>query len=175
MFASFWLNSFCFCEDLFDRTMLGMQPPTAYETPTYTHLMHSATAPFTNESLLNGPLAPVTLLTSKGPANLLNADKESCAGVSEESEDKSEAEDKGHSGYTFFGVDLTPVLPAALAVSTVVGGLCMLLVQIPMLSRFTTLSEVWLLAPLAVLYGIVLGCMACLVFFWMTLLVGKRC
>ena len=36
----------------------------------------------------------------------------------------------------------------------------MLLVQIPMLSRFTTLSQVWLSAPFVVVYGIVLGCMA---------------
>ena len=36
----------------------------------------------------------------------------------------------------------------------------MLLVQIPMLSRFTTLSQVWLSAPFAVVCGIVLGCMA---------------
>jgi len=113
---------------------------------------------------VNGRLPPpVTLLTSKRPANLQKADKESFA---EKSEDKSsEEEDKGQGDYTFFVVDLTPVLPAALAVSTVIGGLCMLLVQIPMLSRFTTVSKVWLLAPFAVLYGIVLGCMACLVFF----------
>ena len=61
----------------------------------------------------------------------------------------------------FFGIDLKPVLPVCLAVSTVIGGLCMLLVQIPMLSRFTTnLSLVWLSAPFVVVYGIVLGCMA---------------
>ena len=42
----------------------------------------------------------------------------------------------------FFGVDLKPLLPVGLAVSTVIGGLCVLLVQIPMLSRFTTLSQV---------------------------------
>ena len=60
----------------------------------------------------------------------------------------------------FFGVDLKPALPACLAVSTVIGGLCMLLVQIPMLSRFTSLSQVWLSAPFVVVYGIVLGCMA---------------
>eukprot|EP00434_Breviolum_minutum_P041671 symbB.v1.2.037071.t1/scaffold5370.1/size27944/4 len=130
----------------------------------YTHVMQPATAPLSDESaLLNGHLPPpVTLLTSKGPANLQNADKESFA---DESDKSSEAEDKGQGDYTFFGVDLTPVLPVALAVSTVIGGLCMLLVQIPMLSRFTALSKVWLLAPFAVLYGIVLGCMACLVFF----------
>jgi len=35
--------------------------------------------------------------------------------------DKSETKDKGQSDNTFFGVDLTPVLPVALSVSTVIG------------------------------------------------------
>ena len=145
---------------------VGMQPPTAYHMgegmPTYTHLVQPATAPCMNEStLLNGRLPPTTLLTSMKPANLQNADKKSCAEEGWLGDDKSGAEDKGSSeDYTFFGVDLKPVLPVALAVSTVIGGLCMLLVQIPMLSRFTTLSQVWLSAPFAVVYGIVLGCMA---------------
>ena len=145
---------------------VGMQPPTAYHMgegmPTYTHLVQPATAPCMNEStLLNGRLPPTTLLTSMKPSNLQNADKKSCAEEGWLDDDKSGAEDKGPSeDYTFFGVDLKPVLPVALAVSTVIGGLCMLLVQIPMLSRFTTLSQVWLSAPFAVVYGIVLGCMA---------------
>ena len=67
----------------------------------------------------------------------------SCAEEGWLDDDKSGAEDKGPSeDYTFFGVDLKPLLPVGLAVSTVIGGLCMLLVQIPMLSRFTTLSQV---------------------------------
>ena len=145
---------------------VGMQPPTACHLgegiPTYTHLMEPATAPCMNLSaLLHGRLPPTTLLTSTKPANLQNADKESCADEGWLDDDKSEAEDKGPSeDYTFFGVDLKPVLPVCLAVSTVIGGLCMLLVQIPMLSRFTTLSQVWLSAPFVVVYGIVLGCMA---------------
>eukprot|EP00434_Breviolum_minutum_P041672 symbB.v1.2.037071.t2/scaffold5370.1/size27944/4 len=59
----------------------------------YTHVMQPATAPLSDESaLLNGHLPPpVTLLTSKGPANLQNADKESFA---DESDKSSEAEDK---------------------------------------------------------------------------------
>ena len=123
----------------------------------YTHLMQPATAPFMNQSaLLNWRLPPTTLLTSTKTANLQNADKESCrtpcrhsadlVSCAEEGwldDDKSGAEDKGPSeDYTFFGVDLKPLLPVGLAVSTVIGGLCMLLVQIPMLSRFTTLSQV---------------------------------
>ena len=118
---------------------VGMQPPTAYH-------MQPATAPCMNESaVLNGRLPPTTLLTSTKPANPQNADKESCAEEGWLDDDKFGAEDKGPSeDYTFFGVDLKPMLPVALAVSTVIGGLCMLLVQIPMLSRFTTLSQVWL-------------------------------
>ena len=145
---------------------VGMQPLTAYHmgeaTPAYTHLVQPATAPCMNESaLLSGRLLPPTLLTSMKPVNLQNAEKESCAEEGLLDDDKSGAEDKGPSqDYTYCGVDLKPVLPVALAVSTVLGGLCMLLVQIPMLSRFTGLSQVWLSAPFAVVCGIVLGCMA---------------
>ena len=143
-----------------------MQPPSAYRMgegmPTNTHLMQPATAPCMNESaLLNGRLPPTTLLTSPKPANLQNADKESCAEEGLLDDDKFGAEDKGPSqDYTYCGVDLKPVLPVALAVSTVIGGLCVLLVQIPMLARFTSLPQVWLSAPFGVVYGIVVGCMA---------------
>ena len=114
---------------------VGMQPPTACHMP--------------------------TLLTSTKPANQQNADKESRADEGWLDDDESGSEDKGPSeDYTFFGIDFKPVLPACLAVSTVIGGLCMLLVQIPMLSRFTKLSQVLLSAPFVVIYGIVLGCMA---------------
>ena len=145
---------------------VSMQPPTAYRMgegmATRTHVMQPATSPCMSEStLLNGRLPPTTLLTSTKPANLQNADQESCGEESWLDDDKFGAEDKGPTeDYTFFGVDLKPVLPVALAVSTVIGGLCMLLVQIPMLSRFTTISQVWLSAPFVVVYGIVLGCMA---------------
>ena len=121
-------------------------------------MMQPATAPCMNQSALNGR---PTLLTSTKPANQQNADKESHADEGWLDDDKSGSEDKGPSeGYMFFGFDLKPVLPVCLAVSTVIGGLCMLLVQIPMLSRFTALSQVWLSAPFVVVYGIVLGCMA---------------
>ena len=151
---------------------VGMQPPAAChmgeEMPTFTHSIQPATAPCMNESaLLHGRLPPI-LLTSTKPANQQNADQESHAEEGWLDDDESGAEDKGPSVfaltlilcYTFFGVDLKPALPVCLAVSTVTGGLCMLLVQIPMLSRFTTLSQVWLYAPFVVVYGIVLGCMA---------------
>ena len=114
---------------------VGMQPPTACHMP--------------------------TLLTSTKPANQQNADKESRADEGWLDDDESGSEEKGPSeDYTFFGIDFKPVLPACLAVSTVIGGLCMLLVQIPMLSRFTKQSQVLLSAPFVVIYGIVLGCMA---------------
>ena len=144
---------------------VGMQPPTAChmgeERPMFTHSMQPATAPCMNQSaLLNGPLPP-TLLTSTKPANQQNADKESHADEGWLDDDKSGSEDKGPTeDYMFFGFDLKPVLPVCLSVSTVIGGLCMLLVQIPMLSRITILSQVWLSAPFVVVYGIVLGCMA---------------
>ena len=112
-----------------------------------------------NESArLNERLPPTTLLTSTKPANLQNADKESSAQEGWLDDDKFGAEDNGPcEGYMFFSVDLKPVLPVALDVSTVIAGLCMLLVQIPMLSLFTTLLQAWLSAPFAVVYGIVLG------------------
>ena len=144
---------------------VGMQPPTACHLgegiPTYTHLMEPATAPCMNLSaLLNGRLPPTTLLTSTKPANLQNADKESTKVGLMMTSLKQRIRVRAKTIITFFGVDLKPVLPVCLAVSTVIGGLCMLLVQIPMLSRFTTLSQVWLSAPFVVVYGIVLGCMA---------------
>ena len=104
---------------------VGMQPPTACHLgegmPTYTHLMQPATAHCLNQSaLLNGRLPPTTLLTSTKLANPQNADKESCADEGWLDDDKSGAEDKGPSeDYTLFGVDLKPVLPVCLAVSTV--------------------------------------------------------
>lgn len=138
--------------------------------PTYTHLMQPAAAPCMNESAsltggLHGPtprlpLPPTTLLTSSKPPTRREEDKESCAEEGWLDDEKFGAEDKGPSeDYTFCGVDLKPVLPVALAVSTVIGGLCMLLVQIPMLSRFTFLDQVYLSASFAVLYVVVMGCM----------------
>lgn len=62
--------------------------------------------------------------------------------------------------YTFLGFDLKPLLPAALASSTVIGAICMLLVQIPILSRFAYVWQVCLFAVFGALYGLTLGCMA---------------
>ena len=81
---------------------VGVQPPTTYRMgegmPMYTHLMQPATAPCMKESaLLNGCLPPTTLLTPTKPANLQNADKESCAEEGWLDDDKFGAEDKGPS------------------------------------------------------------------------------
>ena len=57
-------------------------------------------------------------------ANQQNADKESCAEEAWLDDDKFGAEDKGRSeDHAFFDIDLKPVLPVALAVSTLIGGL----------------------------------------------------
>lgn len=75
--------------------------------PTYAHWMQPAGVPCLNEK---GPLA-FTLLNSAKPA-LQTADKESSAG------DEQSVPDASH------------------AMSTVIGALCMLLVQVPMLTHF---------------------------------------
>eukprot|EP00434_Breviolum_minutum_P040673 symbB.v1.2.036153.t1/scaffold5038.1/size31584/1 len=134
-FTKLWQVSNAMYGSYKPAVQVGMQPPTACHMP--------------------------TLLTSTKPANQQNADKESRADEGWLDDDESGSEEKGPSeDYTFFGIDFKPVLPACLAVSTVIGGLCMLLVQIPMLSRFTKLWQVLLSAPFVVIYGIVLGCMA---------------
>lgn len=132
--------------------------------PTYAHLMQPAGAPCMNATapLTTGRLPPpVTLLTSNKPANNVDrADKESCAEEGWLDDEKFGAEDKAPSqDYTFCGVDFKPILPVALAISTVLGAICMLLVQIPMLSRFTSLSQEALFAGFAVIYLVTLICM----------------
>jgi len=57
------------------------------------------------------------------------------------------------------GMDVRPLLPVALAVSTVLGALLMILVQIPMLSRLIGISEASLSCTCVVLYAVTLGCM----------------
>eukprot|EP00931_Biecheleriopsis_adriatica_P047265 TRINITY_DN27221_c0_g1_i1.p1 TRINITY_DN27221_c0_g1~~TRINITY_DN27221_c0_g1_i1.p1 ORF type:complete len:372 (-),score=61.56 TRINITY_DN27221_c0_g1_i1:79-1098(-) len=75
-------------------------------------------------------------------------------------EAKFGAEDRAPSDdYTFCGFDMKPILPVALSVSTVIGGMCMLLVQLPMLSRFMSWSETMLLSGFAALYAATLSCM----------------
>ncbi|CAJ1372344.1 unnamed protein product [Effrenium voratum] len=128
--------------------------------PTGMPLMQPATAPYMSEMapLTNGRLPPTTLLAAAS-ANK-STYQESCAEEGWLDEDKFGAEDKGPSlDYTFWGIDLKPILPVALALSTVVGAICMMLVQIPILSRFTFMSQAALSAAFSVLYGITLGCM----------------
>eukprot|EP00928_Gymnodinium_smaydae_P047160 TRINITY_DN31460_c0_g1_i1.p1 TRINITY_DN31460_c0_g1~~TRINITY_DN31460_c0_g1_i1.p1 ORF type:complete len:386 (-),score=61.47 TRINITY_DN31460_c0_g1_i1:180-1337(-) len=61
------------------------------------------------------------------------------------------------------GVDTRPVLPATLAISTVVGGCCVALLQAPLLASicgWPSTVEVAIDIFLALLYGVTLACMA---------------
>jgi len=131
--------------------------------PTYGNLplIQPATVPFLNgrpqipQPMPSNQLPPTTVLATKQKDCQEDCAEEACL-----DESKFGAEDKGPSeDYTFFGYDLKPILPVALAVSTVIGAICMLLVQIPMLSRLTSLSEAGMSAGFGVLYGVTLGCM----------------
>ena len=96
------------------------------------------------------------------PTNLLEAENQSCAeeGSSSADDEKSGAEDKApNPEYTFFGVDFQPFLLVALALSTVLGGVCLTLLQIPMLARFTFLPKSLLLVGVAILFAVTLACM----------------
>jgi len=57
------------------------------------------------------------------------------------------------------GIDTRPLLPIGLAVSTIIGGLTMMLVQLPLLCRLVSISETSVSTVGLVLYGITLGCM----------------
>lgn len=137
---------------------VGMQPPTMYmgegPMPTYQRLTPAGSPWNETAPLTGGNLPPTIVLNSNR-----DADKELC-GEGWLDDEKFGAEDKAPSkDYEYFGVDLKPVLPVALAISTVIGGMCMLLVQIPMLSRFTLLSQVALSVGFAVVYIVALVCM----------------
>lgn len=63
----------------------------------------------------------------------------------------------------FFGMDTRPLLPIILAITTVMGGVCMMSLQLPTLGRSLGLNgdqEVLLSLAFASIYGITLGCMA---------------
>ena len=105
-------------------------------------------------------LPPTTILAPSTPTTQ-HAENQSCAEEGWLDDEKFGAEDKApNPEYTFCGVDFKPVLPVALALSTVLGGICMTLLQIPMLSRFTFLPESGLLAGFCVLYAVSLASMA---------------
>mmetsp|Transcript_79292 Transcript_79292/g.201817 ORF Transcript_79292/g.201817 Transcript_79292/m.201817 type:complete len:426 (+) Transcript_79292:44-1321(+) len=57
------------------------------------------------------------------------------------------------------GIDTRPLLPVALAVTTVLGALSMMLFQVPLLSRTVGLSELMVFAFFICLYAMTLGCM----------------
>jgi len=62
--------------------------------------------------------------------------------------------------HLLLGFDTRPLLPFALAASTVLGGASMLLLQVPLASRLVGCSEASLAAPLCPVYVLTLGCMA---------------
>jgi len=64
-----------------------------------------------------------------------------------------------------FGIDTRPLLPIALAVSTVLGALTMMLFQVPLLSRLLAISEVAISVFFLAIYVITLGCMGHCAFF----------
>ena len=102
------------------------------------------------------PLLGPTLLTSKQQSTLI-AEKE--PPQAEEKSD-SEEEEKGPSeDYTCFGVNLKPFLPVTLALSTVIGGACFFVLQLPMLCRLTSISSSFLFSGCAFVYTVTLACM----------------
>lgn len=77
-----------------------------------------------------------------------------------QAEEKSESEEeKGSKDYTCCGVDLKPFLPVTLAVSTVIGGICVFILQVPTLCKFTSMSPAVLFWGFSVVYGVALCCM----------------
>ena len=72
-----------------------------------------------------------------------------------QAEEKSESEEeKGSKDYTCCGVDLKPFLPVTLAVSTVIGGICVFILQVPTLCKFTSMSPAVLFWGFSVVYGV---------------------
>ena len=96
-----------------------------------------------------------TLLTSKQPPTL-TAEKEAPA---EERSDSEEEETRPSEEYSCCGVDLKPFLPVTLAISTLIGGICMILFQIPLLCRRTSISYSSLVCGYCLVYGTTVGCM----------------
>ena len=118
-------------------------------------LMQPPTPPYVRKvaTLTDGGALP-TLLTAVRPTS--NTQK-SCEEGLQDDEDDEEGQDPSLE-YTFWGIDFKPVLPTALASSTVVGAVCMMTVQIPILSRMTLMPQAALFAAF-LLYGVTLGCM----------------
>jgi len=139
-----------------------MQPPTAYHMgdvgmPTYPAGRAHDSVPLV---VGQGGLPPTTILAPRRPSTQ-KADTESCAdeGCPDENDDAEDKAGNQDLSWTFLGVNFKPLLPLALALSTVAGAICMLLFQIPLLSRATSTNEVALSAAFCVLYGITLGFM----------------
>eukprot|EP00930_Biecheleria_cincta_P024170 TRINITY_DN17330_c0_g1_i1.p1 TRINITY_DN17330_c0_g1~~TRINITY_DN17330_c0_g1_i1.p1 ORF type:complete len:374 (+),score=43.45 TRINITY_DN17330_c0_g1_i1:51-1124(+) len=142
-------------------SMLGNQQPM----PTYVHGL-PPTMPYMNEQMTYHPVGGATvpalgaMLGSQG-LGTQRLEQENCGEELCLDHEKFGADDQAPSGeYTFFGFDLKPILPVALAASTVLGAICMLLVQAPMLSRLTHVPETVVYAVCGILYAVTLGCMA---------------
>ena len=77
------------------------------------------------------------------------------ASASEHDAEEKPAEDE----YTLFGMDLKPLLPSALGVSTLASGVCMINIQVPLICEAFSLAKAPLTAFFCVLYGATLGWM----------------
>ena len=129
--------------------------------PMYAHgisLMQPPTPPYVRKvaTLTDGTQLP-TLLTAVRPTSNT---QDSCEEGLQHDEEEDDEEGQGPSlEYTFWGIDFKPILPAALASSTIVGAVCMMTVQVPILSQVTLMSPAVLSTAFAVLYVVTLVCM----------------
>ena len=92
-----------------------------------------------------------TLLTSKQPIHCWEGDP-------------GDPGDPGAPGkdYTCCGIDLKPFLPVTLAVSTVIGGICVFILQVPTLCKFPSMPPAvlfWGFSVVFVVYSVALCCM----------------
>eukprot|EP00438_Fugacium_kawagutii_P030917 Skav202919 [mRNA] locus=scaffold1565:157028:162480:- [translate_table: standard] len=139
------------CASYRPAVQAGPQPPVMHQMGDMPSHNANETSPFGRlPNLLNG-----TQRVEK------NVDKLSLAEEGLKDEDSEGSEQERSQEYTFCGMDFKPALPAALAISTMLGGVCMFLVQIPMLARFTVLPQLALSAGFAAVFVSTLVCMAC--------------
>ena len=106
-------------------------------------------------TLTDGSQLP-TLLTAVRPASNT---QEFCEEGLQHDEEYDEEGQGPSLEYTFWGIDFKPNLPGILALSTILGAVCMMTVQVPTLSRVTLMSQAVLSAACSVLYVVTLGCM----------------
>ncbi|CAJ1420874.1 unnamed protein product [Effrenium voratum] len=118
--------------------------------------------PMTSERLvMSSPyseLAPLKPTCSVKPRERKEPCEEDC------DKEKFGAEEKGPREEKVCGLDPKPALPAALAASTLMGGLCMMVLQIPLLSQITHWPRMVLSVSFALLCAVTLGCMIYCIF-----------